>query len=125
MRAEMAVMGELELLSVRGSFNAELLSPDTKYKVEFVLRFRKRKHVSGWDKNPVRTILIPPGETLKEATQKQVNLAEIGSEEPFEILVGELFIPQFISHGEVQFHLDEKKEKKTGLVIKGVKITPA
>lgn len=124
MRAEIAVMGEVVLFSVHGSFNAEFLSPDTKYKVEFVLRFRKIKHVSGWAKNPVRTVLVPPGKTWEEAIQNKVNLAERGSEEPFEILAGEFLNPQFISHGEMQFHLDEDSERKTGLVIKGVKITP-
>ncbi|KAF3622338.1 lectin [Capsicum chacoense] len=124
MRSEIAVMEEVVLLSVYGSFNAELLSADTKYKVEFVLQFRKSKNVSGWDKNPVRTILIPPGKTMKEAIQNKVNLSEIGSEEPFELLAGEFMNSRFIPSGEMQFHLDEKKEKKTGLVIKGVKITP-
>uniref|UniRef100_M1C9B5 Protein PHLOEM PROTEIN 2-LIKE A2 n=1 Tax=Solanum tuberosum TaxID=4113 RepID=M1C9B5_SOLTU len=121
MSAEIAVMGEVKLLSVHGSFNAELLSPDTKYKVEFVLRFRTGKHVSGWSKNPVRSVLIPPGKTWNEAIQNKVNLAEKGSQKSFEILAGEFFNPQFNSHGEIQFHLDENKEWKTGLVIKGIR----
>lgn len=118
------MMGEVKLLSVHGNFKTELLSPDTKYKVEFMLRFRKSKHVSGWEKNPVTTALIPPGKTWEEAIQNKVNLAETGSEEPFEILAGEFFIPQFISHEQVHFYLEEKTERKTGLVIMGVKITP-
>ncbi|KAL3376021.1 hypothetical protein AABB24_002792 [Solanum stoloniferum] len=124
MSAEIAVMGEVKLLSVHGSFNTEFLSPDTKYKVEFVLRFRKGKHVSGWSKNPVRSVLIPPGKTWNEAIQNKVNLAEKGSQKSFVILAGEFFNPRFNSHGDIQFHLDENKEWKTGLVIKGVKITP-
>ncbi|KAG5620525.1 hypothetical protein H5410_005743 [Solanum commersonii] len=113
-------MGEVKLLSVHGSFNAEFLSPDTKYKVEFVLRFRKGKHVSGWSKNPVRSVLIPPGKTWNEAIPNKVNLAEKGSQKSFVILAGEFFNPQFNSHGDIQFHLDENKEWKTGLVIKGM-----
>ncbi|XP_015064425.1 lectin-like [Solanum pennellii] len=124
MSAEMAVMGKVKTLSVHGSFNTEFLSPDTKYKVEFVLRLKKGKHVTGWSKNPVRSVLIPPEKTWNEAIQNKVNLAEKGSQKSFEILAGEFFNPQFNSHGEIQFYLDEVKEWKTGLVIKGVKITP-
>ncbi|KAJ0081727.1 hypothetical protein Patl1_11889 [Pistacia atlantica] len=114
---EEAILQESESFEVKGRFNTCNLTPQTFYKVSFIIRMEKNAH--GWE-DPVNLRLVHPDGREEERKEKLKGKPE---NKWMEILVGTF--TTFIDAGEIEFSMYEfGKRKKKGLAIFAAFIQP-
>jgi len=129
------VLAELSLvwwLEVRGQIDCRLLSPDTNYRVVFVLKFTERGWIQhGWTRPITFSITTPDGEQmeLEERLSERRGQNQGLNNGWMEVVVGEFRTRPAAYGGDVsriEFYMKEVscRTARGGLLVDGVRIEP-
>lgn len=115
-------MNEVYWMDIRGSSYTRKLTPETKYKVVFVVKLED--NATGWDepvKLDLKLIMRDKSEILQEQTYY---LYEFLSDEWAEVKAGDFVAPPKEAPAKISFTMVQYDDtiQKTGLVVKGVAI---
>ena len=140
---EVAELLRVSWLEVRGRIDCRLLSPNTEYRVVFILKFRKPYRV--WEETPVKfSVTTPDGQVLertRDLTLRYQDIHDYGwlREEDADryddngwlhLVVGKFTVKKDGSYDNSSPHVDFCMEEyetgfwKYGLLIDGVRIEP-
>ena len=119
---ELAELLSVCWLDVGGGIECRLLSPNTQYRVVFLLKFRERSF--GWNARPIKFSVQTPGEGEKEFEYLLGQVETSGGW--MEVVAGKFTVREEDDFSHIRFGMKETESNqwKSGLLIDGVKIEP-